>query len=398
MKTPIEMRQSKFDNLVNLCISIKNSVSNGNIPTARESAEMEKCLNELFEEYTCNSVLFTNNTDNILFGINVSPTITDTDIIAIVLTDQPVQLNRYAIEFDLKLFNELDGMEVAAFVVEDIASLFLQNTIDIARNILDRILVSEEDYIEVKQSVNYSQILSFGMKDTMKKVSGLIYKDEDAIGMNEFSQTFELRDMLLDVASKIRSNIMAEEDVTIEPSMGILKWSLMIYKDIEINFRLAEETLTTARAITGSELDKREIDRTIKCIRRASSEVLSESACVMEAVKGFSIFKNLKLNGLRGIEDDLYEYKIRTKNCETEDEAMYILRQINTRINILEDYLASTEVSPAEANRWRSVIDSFRDLRAELAKKKISNKKQYGIFIDYDQYDKLDPPSQDNYY
>ncbi len=109
-------------------------------------------------------------------------------------------------------------------------------------------------------------------------------------------------------------------------------------------------------------------------------------------------FKNLKLNGLRGIEDDLYEYKIRTKNCETEDEAMYILRQINTRINILEDYLASTEVSPAEANRWRSVIDSFRDLRAELAKKKISNKKQYGIFIDYDQYDKLDPPSQDNYY
>lgn len=398
MKTPIEMRQSKFDNLVNLCISIKNSVSNGGIPTARESAEMEKCLNELFEEYTCNSVLFTNNTDNILFGINVSPTITDTDIIAIVLTDQPVQLNRYAIEFDLKLFNELDGMEVAAFVVEDIASLFLQNTIDIARSILDRILVSEEDYIEVKQSVNYSQILSFGMKDTMKKVSGLIYKDEDAIGMNEFSQTFELRDMLLDVASKIRSNIMAEEDVTIEPSMGILKWSLMIYKDIEINFRLAEETLTTARAITGSELDKREIDRTIKCIRRASSEVLSESAIVMEAFKGFSIFKNLKLNGLRGIEDDLYEYKIRTKNCETEDEAMYILRQINTRINILEDYLVTTEVSPAEANRWRSVIDSFRDLRAELAKKKISNKKQYGIFIDYDQYDKLDPPSQDNYY
>ena len=55
-------------------------------------------------------------------------------------------------------------------------------------------------------------------------------------------------------------------------------------------------------------------------------------------------------------------------------------------------------MSPAEANRWRSVIDSFRDLRAELAKKKISNKKQYGIFIDYDQYDKLDPVNQDNYY
>ena len=99
------------------------------------------------------------------------------------------------------------------------------------------------------------------------------------------------------------------------------------------------------------------------------------------------------MNGLRGIEDDLYEYKIRFKNCETEEEAMYILRQINTRISILEDYLYNTEVSPAEAARWRSVIDSYRSLRDELGRKKISNKKQYGICVDYDALDKLDTQS-----
>lgn len=393
MKTSIIMRQSKFDELVNLCTSIKNTVTGGNIPGVKETADMTNCLNTLFTEYTCSTVLFTHNTDNILFGINISPTITDTDLINIILTSDPVDLRRYAIEFDLKIFNELDGMEIAAFIVEDIASIFLQNTIDITRSVLDRILLAEGEFIEIKQSVNYSQILTFGIKDTMEKISSLIYKDEEAIGMNDFSQAFEIRDILVEVAAKLRSSIMAEEDVTVEPTMGILKWSLMIYKDIETGYRMAEDTLLTAREITGSILDKREIDKTLKCIRRASAEVLSESAHVLEAFKGFSIFKNLKMNGLRGIEDDLYEYKIRFKNCETEEEAMYILRQINTRISILEDYLYNTEVSPAEAARWRSVIDSYRSLRDELGRKKISNKKQYGIFVDYDALDKLDSQS-----
>ena len=394
MNTPISMRQSKFDELINVCMTLKNTVTSGNVPAGRESEMLLNALNDLFEEYVCTTVLFTNNTDKILFGIYVSPTVTDTDIINIVLTNDLVQLSRYAIEIDVNIFNKLDGMEVASYIVEDIASTFLQNTIDNARNLLDIILLNDGESIEIKQSVNYSQILTFGMKDTMRKISSLIYKDEDAIGMNKFAEAFEIKEVLVDVAKKLKSSISNDIDAIINPNLSILKWVLMIYKEIESSYKMAEDTLLTAKDITGSILEKREIDRTLKCIRRASTEVFNEATILMEK---FSLFRNLKQNGLRSIEDDYYEFKIRLKNCEDENEAMYILRQINTRISILEDYLRNTEVSEAEFNRWRGVIDSYRELRVELGKKKVVNKKQYGIFIDYDKLDELETPNTNSY-
>jgi hypothetical protein len=80
------------------------------------------------------------------------------------------------------------------------------------------------------------------------------------------------------------------------------------------------------------------------------------------------------------------------KNCETEDDAMYILRGINTRLNILEDYLIQNadSINDNEKKHWQSVANQYRNLRAELAKKKIGNKKQYGIWFDYDKLDQLD--------
>ena len=110
----------------------------------------------------------------------------------------------------------------------------------------------------------------------------------------------------------------------------------------------------------------------------------------MNESKGFSLFKSLKQNGLRSIEDDLYEFKIRLKNAETEEDAIYILRQINTRISILEDYIANTELSESEERRWQSVIDAYRTLRIELSKKKIGYKKSYGVFVDYDKFDAIE--------
>lgn len=388
MSVPISMKTSTFEELSNFCTVLKETVTSGKVPDVNNCSEMTNILNDLFDgSYDCASTLFTNNTDNLLFGINVSPTIIDSDAIKIISTDEPVQLSRYTIEVDLKLFNILDGMEIASMIVEDIASIMLPNTIDIVRSILDTILAAEDSYIEIKQSINYSQILIFGIKDVMRKVSSILYKDEDAIGMNAFAEAFEIKDILVDVAKKVRSSIFGGQDITTVPKLGILKWTLMVYIDIETGYKMAENDLLTARQITGSELEKREIDKTLKSIRRASSEVLNEANILMEK---FSLFKNLKMNGLRGIEDDLYEYKIRLKNCETEEEAMYILRQINTRISILEDYLANTDVSDAEAARWRNTIDAYRDLRYELSKKKIANKKQYGIFVDYDKLDQLD--------
>jgi hypothetical protein len=70
---------------------------------------------------------------------------------------------------------------------------------------------------------------------------------------------------------------------------------------------------------------------------------------------------------------------------------MYILHQVSTRINILEDYLYNTpNLSEYEIQRWTNVINAYKQLRLEISKKPIVDKKRYGIFVDYDYLDRLD--------
>ena len=148
---------------------------------------------------------------------------------------------------------------------------------------------------------------------------------------------------------------------------------------------------------TASRLEKEQIERTLKAVDSILS--VNENATLtqvfregyVDSLNEISLFKSLKANGLRSIEDAYYELLMRVKSCETEEEAMYVLRGINTRLNILEDYLFNTpDLSDNERKRWELIAIKYRELRNILAKKKIMNKKQYGIFVDYNQLDQLD--------
>ena len=115
---------------------------------------------------------------------------------------------------------------------------------------------------------------------------------------------------------------------------------------------------------------------------------------VTEAKKRGSLFSQIKYNGLRGIEDDLYEFMVRARNAETEDEVFYALKQINVRLSILDDYLRFEEMSDADRDRWSAVRDKYAAIRDEIAHKKVYNRKNYGIFVDYNKIDSMDGEDQ----
>ena len=52
-------------------------------------------------------------------------------------------------------------------------------------------------------------------------------------------------------------------------------------------------------------------------------------------------------------------------------------------------------MSDADRERWSIVRDKYAAIRDEIASKKVYNKKNYGIFIDYNKLDQLD--DGDNY-
>jgi hypothetical protein len=393
--TPIELRKDFFDNLVGQFTVIKNAVYNGEDIESDKLLPITDSLNKIFEDKQCVQVIYTNNTDKLFFGFNISPTITNTDLLNILLGDQDMELDRFQVEIDSKAVNILTPDELAAYVVEEISNTMGVTAINNLRAYIDELIMSQDDSIDIRNSINYNALLTFAIKDTLRKLTSINYKlnNVDIIGKNRYANTFDTHDTLIVLSEKLRSVIGDSEAIHDKKEMSELQWAFMVYKDLGIEYKDAIDTLTTAAQLSGSVLVKSEIDKTIKALRRASTEMLTESAYIMEEVlneKKLSMFKSIKLNGLRGIEDQLYEYKVRIRTCETEEDALYILRCINANLAIMEDYIMNTpNLSDAERERWQADIDEYRRLRYELGRKNFK-KFNYGFSIDYSQFDKLD--------
>ena len=150
----------------------------------------------------------------------------------------------------------------------------------------------------------------------------------------------------------------------------------------------AIKTLQKSKSYTGSVLEKKEIDKVIAAIQRIDTDIVQEATDLLESVKKKnSLFRRLKVNGLRSIEDDLYEFRMRAKAAKTEDDAMYTLRQINTRLAILDDYIRYENIDDDERQRYIDIMNQYREVREFLSTKKVYNRKNYGIWYDYDQLD-----------
>ena len=359
--------------------------STGSIEDSNTEA-LVTALNKIFVGKQCVTVIVTDNHDNIPFGIHVSPTITNVDLMTILVDTEEFDLDRYTVEIDSKLINTIEDYDmIAAYLLNTIAGVLSPETITTLRAIIDVTLNATGDVINIKQSANYGAILIYGIKNMIRKIvncSDKVYVESD-------EDEFSIKDILGSLAVRIDNIESWAEVEACNPKMSVLAWVLLIYTNLDTEYKDVIETLTNAKPLTGSELEKIEIDKCIKALRRASSEALTE-AVILE-FKGLGLFRTLKQNGLRGLEDDLYEYKLRVKNVQDQAEAIYIMRCINSRLSILEDYLMTEpNLKESDRNRWQGVIDSYRVLRAELGKKKfVDADKNFNAFLNFD-YSKLD--------
>lgn len=372
------------DKLTGVCAQLKNIITSG-APFNSSQPMVADVLNEIFPENQCIDVILTKNTDNMFFGVIVNPTITNVDLMSILVDTDDVDLDRYVVEIDSKAVCLLDPDDLAVYIVRDIDAMMNKGAIADVRAYLDILLAKQDDSIDLKNSINYSNILIYGIKHTMRQLTALSYNLNDKALSSSRLGT---------VVDRIKRAVPALSSVVQSPEMGILAWCLLIYRNLDTEYKEAIEVLNNAKSSTGSQVEKDEVDKVVKALRRASSESIAESVQYdMLHEKGFSLFKSLKKNGLRGIEDDLFEYKVRIKNCTEQEDAIYILRCINTRLGILEDYLDNNEVSDREREHWMSVMDQYRMLRYEVGKKKFqSASKNFNAFlnIDYDALDALD--------
>ena len=69
-------------------------------------------------------------------------------------------------------------------------------------------------------------------------------------------------------------------------------------------------------------------DVTYESIPNILSEKGYYTSLTESAKKKMSLASQIKYSGLKSLEDDIYEYRMRIKNVETENDAIYIIRQI----------------------------------------------------------------------
>ena len=360
-------------------------------------SEIEKELNKFFKDSKCKDVIYTKNTDKMFFGMRTYAILTDNEINNILTSDDSVRIEKYYLEIDSKLLElGLTSRELTAILLHEVGHLVNDSTpAEQVRKAIDVYMAENGIELNLKDAYETTKFLTYAIKDSIRKFTSMFTRNDEEILADEFVFMCGFGGELESAFKKITKSTKTLKGANDNKLLGLL-YSLKIYTDIGVHRSSAIKTLNKMKSLTGSKLEQREMDEAITALKRISvSEsrlcregyncIIVENCTLLEA-ENVGLVEKIRRKGLKGIEEDLYEFQLRIKNVETEEEAMLLLRQMNTRMSILDDYLTySPPENPKEKDRWEKVYLKYYDIRDDFMKKSIWNKKQYGVWYDYQQ-------------
>ena len=362
------------------------------LTNSKEDVEsIRQDLNYILPTGSCKEVIYTNNVDKLPFGCIVLPTLADININAFLITGDEVTIKEYKCEIDSKMFDYgLTDEEIAQILLFNIFHLISgTRPCEVIREYIDNFFCDENTQLVIRDSVQYKTILSFGIADALCKIPACLYLPDD-IDEDAYLESLDFEyGSFKSAIDKLYNEIPGcENEATRAPNLSMLNWSLRLYSNVDNERPAALHLLRKAKDITASNLYIKRIDAMINSLNRIDTD-----AYVTEAVNSVlnekgGLLAYLKYTGLRDLENDLYEFQIRAKNAEGEQEVMYALKQINARLTILADYIRENRDDP-DIDHWIEVKAEYEELRDILAKKRL-HKRSYGIFVDYDALDQLD--------
>jgi hypothetical protein len=279
----------------------------------------------------------------------------------------------------------ITATELLAMLLHEVSNLIGDSEpIEAARNALNAYLAANNEHIKVSQSIHYKEILAYGLKDYLSKARSMFYtSDISDLYAHELTMAYGLNDDLASAYRKIsHDNIKLYENTEVSKFITF-SWTLSLYKNMRIRRVGSIRTLARAKQLTGSRLEKMEIDNVIKRIKRIDDDILVESAMDSVRMKIREKMRKARMNNLRTIDSAFYELNMQVRNVEDEDDALWLMRQINNNIAIIEEYMNSSDCDEYERDKWNQVMNKFIELRDRLAKTTVYKNKQYGLFVNY---------------
>lgn len=371
----------QYKNSVN-CAPLEDAMSKIKLnPTNDRLMNLRNVLNNLFKGTNCSGLIYTKNTDKPLFGMCVMPVINETDVKKMILENDFSTLKQnYFLEFDSKLFEiGLTTRELVAVVLHEIGHIILDidKAVDEVTKSFYMYLQKNMETIDMERFIKYADLLAFGFRDAIRKINN-IFSDEET-NADSYAVALGYGQELISALKKItdRCTLLNKD---LDNKLLVLQWTLRLYKNMKLRRIPALRTLEKTYQMTGSELEKREINKCMNALKQYEYDAIDESAVIEEKAK-LSIFRRFKYKGMRGIEDDLYGLTLRVKSVDEQDEALMILREINSKLAVLDDYISSEDLDQNDLERWNAVRKKYLMLREELSKKTTYDDKYYGLFI-----------------
>ena len=346
-------------------------------------------LNHFFSDSSCKEVLYTTNTDNMYFGIKIIPMIDADDIYDYLANDEEkYRLNKYLVELDSQLFDPITDISergLTALLLREIKHIVGDSSpIENARNAVNAYLAANKDHIRVSQSIHYKEILAYGLKDYLSKADSIFYIPDIAdIYNDEFIAAYGMESDLVEAYNKINNGNIKLYENSESSKFIIFSWTLSIYRHIKIHRVGAIKTLNDMYSVTGSRLEKLEINNVIRRIRRIDDDIaIRESSSDEDSIR-IKLIKKNRLKNLRMIDSKFYELSMQVKNVEDEEDALYLMRQINNSISIIDEYRNMSNIDKYEIDKWNIAYDKFTLLRDKLSSSVIYKRKSYGMFVNY---------------
>ena len=369
----------------------------GNLRNFHHSGEdvknIRNCLDRIFKpDATCINFVYTVNTDKLPFGCIVFPRLSGEEINNFLIVGESTRIDEYEVEIDSKLFDYgLSDEQVVQVILFNVYHMIKDiKPCDVVREAIDDYFTKSASQLAIRNSIQYQAILYLGIVDALQQVTSCLYLPNDIVN-DAFLESLGLY-YFEDTLNKLYQRFPdCDNEATRMPKLSMLEWTLRVYDDVDKERIPAIHLLNKVKSITASTLYIDRINAVINALNRIDTSVAVSEAVnqvFMEAKRRGGLLAYLKYSGLRDIENDLYEFQLRAKNSESEQEVLYALKQINARLAILDDYIRENPDDP-DIDRWIGVKEEYMDIRDILAKKKL-HKRNYGVFVDYDALDKED--------
>ena len=374
---------------INICINESNVKSE----IERACNRLKDGLNKFMPDFRCTDVTLTQNFDKHFFGVFVLPYIRDHRWIhnwfaGYHIGDtndeyDEIKPSTYTLELDGKLFRDynLSLAELWAIILGEISVLNSPTPYNTFKNRIDA-------YIALNNiSIKIDKILAF---DTMfYLMSGIMIHNISSVFTNYYFDIPYIPSIIEDYglgyayeSSIEKLSLKKSVKDLIDHTNIALTWYFNNYEDLRDNRYIDSMLRNVIRTEASSSVRKLALKALDKLVMISDDLSKYLSTSVNESTKRKGLLYQLKHNGLKSIEEDLFEYNMRLRNVETQDDAILLMRQINSRMSILEEYLRDNP-DDDEKERWGKVYKDYLALREALSKKTVYNKKMYGLFVDY---------------